>query len=40
LRRLIQSAIGDPLARRLISGEVTDGGGVTVDLGEDGLVLR
>ena len=40
LRRLIQSAIGDPLARRLISGEVTDGGEVTVDLGEDGLVLR
>ena len=40
LRRLIQSAIGDPLARRLIAGEVTDGGSVTVDVGEDGLVLR
>ena len=39
LRRLIQSAIGDPLARRLIAGEVTDGGGVTVDVGEDGLTL-
>jgi ATP-dependent Clp protease ATP-binding subunit ClpB len=40
LRRLVQSAIGDPLARLLISGEVTDGGSVTVDRGEDGLVLR
>ncbi|MCF6376112.1 ATP-dependent chaperone ClpB [Nocardioides KLBMP 9356] len=40
LRRLIQSAIGDPLARKLIAGEVTDGGSVTVDVGEDGLVLR
>ena len=39
LRRLIQSAIGDPLARKLIAGEVTDGGSVTVDVGEDGLVL-
>ena len=39
LRRLIQSAIGDPLARRLIAGEVTDGGAVKVDVGEDGLVL-
>jgi ATP-dependent Clp protease ATP-binding subunit ClpB len=40
LRRLIQSAIGDPLARRLISGEVTDGGSITVDVGDDGLELR
>lgn len=40
LRRLIQSAIGDPLARRLIAGEVTDGGRVVVDVGEHGLVLR
>ncbi len=39
LRRLIQSAIGDPLARMLISGEVTDGGTVSVDVGDDGLVL-
>ena len=31
LRRLIQTAIGDPLARLLISGEVVDGGTVTVD---------
>ncbi|HEV2797467.1 MAG TPA: ATP-dependent chaperone ClpB [Nocardioides sp.] len=40
LRRLIQSAIGDPLARKLIAGEVTDGGSVTVDVGDEGLVLR
>ncbi len=39
LRRLIQSAIGDPLARKLIGGEVTDGGAVAVDVGGDGLVL-
>ncbi len=39
LRRLIQTAIGDPLARLLIAGEVTDGGAVTVERGEDGLVL-
>ncbi len=39
LRRLIQTAIGDPLARLLISGEVVDGGTVTVDKGDDGLTL-
>ncbi|MEV4999928.1 ATP-dependent chaperone ClpB [Nocardioides sp. LML1-1-1.1] len=39
LRRLIQTAIGDPLARLLIAGEVTDGGSVRVERGEDGLVL-
>ncbi|MDO7867941.1 ATP-dependent chaperone ClpB [Nocardioides jiangxiensis] len=31
LRRLVQTAIGDPLARMLISGEVNDGGTVLVD---------
>ena len=31
LRRLVQTAIGDPLARMLIGGEVTDGQQVTVD---------
>ncbi len=40
LRRLIQSAIGDPLSRLLIGGEVSDGGAVTVDRGDDGLTLR
>jgi ATP-dependent Clp protease ATP-binding subunit ClpB len=32
LRRLIQSAIGDALARALLSGEVADGDRVVVDL--------
>jgi ATP-dependent Clp protease ATP-binding subunit ClpB len=40
LRRLIQTAIGDPLARNLIAGEVNDGDSITVDVGDDGLVLR
>ncbi|MGH3336266.1 MAG: ATP-dependent Clp protease ATP-binding subunit, partial [Nocardioides sp.] len=39
LRRLIQTAIGDPLAKLLISGEVTDGSRVEVDRSADGLVL-
>jgi ATP-dependent Clp protease ATP-binding subunit ClpB len=39
LRRLIQSAIGDRLARMLIGGEVTDGGKVTVDVRDGELVL-
>ncbi|MGN6160891.1 MAG: ATP-dependent chaperone ClpB [Marmoricola sp.] len=40
LRRLVQSAIGDPLARMLIAGQVLDGQQVTVDVEGDGLVLR
>ena len=40
LRRLIQSSIGDPLSKMLIGGEVTDGGAVVVDKGEDGLELE
>jgi ATP-dependent Clp protease ATP-binding subunit ClpB len=39
LRRLIQTAIGDPLAKLLISGEVTDGMRVEVDRSDNGLVL-
>jgi len=39
LRRLVQTAIGDRLARMLIGGEVLDGGTVRVDRGEDGLAL-
>jgi ATP-dependent Clp protease ATP-binding subunit ClpB len=34
LRRLIQSAIGDQLARALLSGEIADGDTVAVDLDE------
>jgi ATP-dependent Clp protease ATP-binding subunit ClpB len=40
LRRLIQSAIGDKLARGLISGEITDGDKVLVDLDEAADSLR
>ncbi len=35
LRRLVQTAIGDPLSRMLIGGEVTDGQQVLVDHVED-----
>jgi ATP-dependent Clp protease ATP-binding subunit ClpB len=42
LRRLIQSAIGDQLARELLSGQISDGETVLVDLDEalDKLTLR
>src|SRR5580692_278111 len=42
LRRLIQSAIGDQLARKLLAGEITDGDTVLVDLDEnaDALSVR
>ncbi|WP_243059621.1 ATP-dependent chaperone ClpB [Nocardioides sp. SR21] len=36
LRRLVQSAIGDPLARLLIAGDVVDGTRVSVDVTPDG----
>jgi ATP-dependent Clp protease ATP-binding subunit ClpB len=35
LRRLVQSAIGDRLARGLLNGEIADGDTVVVDLDED-----
>jgi ATP-dependent Clp protease ATP-binding subunit ClpB len=42
LRRLVQSAIGDQLARELLSGEIRDGNEVIVDLDEaaDALTVR
>jgi ATP-dependent Clp protease ATP-binding subunit ClpB len=42
LRRLIQSAVGDQLARALLSGEVTDGDSVIVDVNPDadGLTVQ
>jgi ATP-dependent Clp protease ATP-binding subunit ClpB len=40
LRRLVQTAIGDPLARMLIAGQVLDGQHVVVDTEGDGLALR
>ncbi|MCD4524185.1 ATP-dependent chaperone ClpB [Nocardioides sp. cx-173] len=36
LRRLVQTAIGDPLARMLIGGEVADGDTVKVDVADGG----
>jgi ATP-dependent Clp protease ATP-binding subunit ClpB len=39
LRRLVQSAIGDSLARELLAGEVRDGDEVIVDLGADEMSL-
>ncbi len=40
LRRLVQTAIGDPLARMLIAGQVLDGQHVLVDVEGEGLALR
>ncbi|GAA0358692.1 ATP-dependent chaperone ClpB [Actinoallomurus spadix] len=42
LRRLVQSAIGDQLARELLSGEISDGDEVIVDthLGSDTLTVK
>ncbi|MFF3173898.1 ATP-dependent chaperone ClpB [Streptomyces sp. NPDC057900] len=39
LRRLIQTAIGDRLAKEILSGEVTDGDTVLVDRDGDGLAV-
>ncbi|MFJ2953582.1 ATP-dependent chaperone ClpB [Streptomyces sp. NPDC087270] len=39
LRRLIQTAIGDPLARAILAGEVLDGQNVRVDRAVDGLIV-
>ena len=39
LRRLVQSAIGDQLARKLIAGEIRDGDRVVVDVDDDKSAL-
>jgi ATP-dependent Clp protease ATP-binding subunit ClpB len=39
LRRLIQTAIGDPLARAILSGEILDGQTVRVDRAAKGLIV-
>jgi ATP-dependent Clp protease ATP-binding subunit ClpB len=39
LRRLVQTAIGDPLARAILSGEVLDGQTVRADRAADGLIV-
>ena len=40
LKRLIQREIQDPLALRLLSGEIRDGDAVKIDASPDGLVFR
>lgn len=40
LRRLIQQAIGDQLAKKLLAGEVADGDKVAVDVAEGGAKLE
>ncbi|MQS39064.1 ATP-dependent chaperone ClpB [Streptomyces katsurahamanus] len=39
LRRLVQTAIGDQLAREILSGEITDGDTVRVDRAGDALIV-
>ncbi|MDQ1650016.1 MAG: ATP-dependent Clp protease ATP-binding subunit ClpB, partial [Frankiaceae bacterium] len=39
LRRLVQTAVGDQLARSLLAGEIRDGDEVVVDLDLDGTEL-
>ncbi|MEU8432389.1 ATP-dependent chaperone ClpB [Streptomyces sp. NPDC029216] len=39
LRRLIQTAVGDRLAKEILSGEVRDGDTVRVDVAGDGLLV-
>jgi ATP-dependent Clp protease ATP-binding subunit ClpB len=40
LRRLVATAVGDQLARKLIGGEIREGDEVIVDRGPDGLEVR
>lgn len=39
LRRLVQRAIGDRLAKEILAGEITDGDTVRVDRFGDGLIV-
>ena len=39
LKRLIQTAIADPLASRVLEGDITDGAVVTIDTDESGLTF-
>jgi ATP-dependent Clp protease ATP-binding subunit ClpA len=36
---LIQREVQDPLATKLLAGEVTEGARILVDVGQDGLVF-
>ena len=39
LKRVIQKAVQDPLAERILSGEVLDGSDLTIGAGPDGLII-
>ena len=40
LRRLVQTAIGDQLAKAILSGQILDGESVEVSVGESGLIVQ
>jgi ATP-dependent Clp protease ATP-binding subunit ClpB len=40
LKRTIQTLVQNPLAKKVLSGELADGDTVTVDAGKDGIVFR
>ena len=39
LKRVIQKELVDPIARKLLAGEIEDGGVIGVSAGEGGLVI-
>ena len=39
LKRVIQKDLVDPIARKLLAGEIEDGGVIAVSAGTDGLVI-
>jgi len=40
LKRTIQNLVQNPLARRVLAGEIKEGAAVSVDLGRDGLAIK
>jgi ATP-dependent Clp protease ATP-binding subunit ClpB len=40
LKRTIQNLVQNPLARKVLAGEIKEGGTVSVDAGKDGLAFR
>jgi ATP-dependent Clp protease ATP-binding subunit ClpA len=40
LKRTIQNLVQNPLARKVLAGEIKEGGTAVVDVGKDGIVLR
>ncbi len=38
-KRLIQREIQDPLAMKLLAGEIRDGDSLTIDAGDEGLTF-